>query len=77
MLFDIFHQRDPADYPDLYNVRARYYAAALKRGIVDDYVIDLGVYRDAIPGASRRDIHDVHERLEEFVGEWRKWTASA
>jgi hypothetical protein len=74
MLFDIFHQRGPAKYPDLYNVTARFYAAALKRHLADDCVIDLGVYRNAIP-ASRRDVHDVHERLKELVGESRKWTA--
>jgi hypothetical protein len=72
MLFDIFHQRDPAKYPDLYNVTARFYAAALKRHVTDDGVIDLGVYRNAIPDASRRDVHDVHERLKELVGETRK-----
>jgi hypothetical protein len=74
VLFDIFHQRDPAQFPDLYNVKARFYAAALKRHVDDDSVIDLGVYRDAIP-ESRRDVHDVHERLNELVGEIRKWTA--
>jgi hypothetical protein len=74
MLLDIFHQRDPDKYPDRYDVTALFFAPALKRHVTDHGVIDLGVYRNAIP-ESRRDVHDVHERLNELVRETRKWTA--
>jgi hypothetical protein len=60
VMFDIFHARDPAKYPDRYDVTARFYAAALRRQVTDDCVIDLGVYRNVLH-STQRDVHDVHE----------------
>jgi hypothetical protein len=63
MLFDIFHERDAAIHPDLYRVTIRLHAPALNRDVTDDAELDLGVYRSVLH-ATRRDLHDVHERLK-------------
>jgi hypothetical protein len=73
-LFDAFIQRDAAAYPELYRVEINFHAPALQRDFSDDSVLDLGIYRGAMH-ATRRDLHDVHERLKELVTETRKWTA--
>jgi hypothetical protein len=74
VMFDLFHQRDPNVYPDVFDVEISFYAPALKREIGDKSVLDLGLYRNILH-PMRRDVHDVHERLNELVKEARKWTA--
>lgn len=74
VMFDIFTQRDPTEFPDVFRVNISFYAPALKRRFQDDSVLDLGVYRNILH-ATRYDVHDVHERLKELVNETRKWTA--
>jgi hypothetical protein len=76
VLFDLFTQRDESVYPDLYRVKVTFHAPALKRRIEDESVLDLGVYRNILY-ATRRDLHDVHERLKELVTETRKWRRRA
>jgi hypothetical protein len=74
-MFDLFHQRDPNVYPDVFGVEISFYAPALKRELGDKSVLDLGLYRNILH-PMRPDLHDVHERLRELVTEARKWTAS-
>jgi hypothetical protein len=74
VLFDIFHARDAAVYPDLYRVKTTFYSPALKDELDDESVIDLGIYRNVLH-TTRRDVHDVHKQLQDLVTEARKWTA--
>lgn len=74
LLVDVFTARDAKIYPDLYRVQVTFKAPALRREERTGFVLDLGVYRNVLH-LMRRDVHDVHERLEELVRQVRKWTA--
>ena len=65
VLFDIFTQREPASYPDVYKVQVDFYAPALNETIHDDSVLDLGVYRNVLH-ANRRDVHDLVAEVEKI-----------
>lgn len=66
IMLDLFHQRDAETYPDLYRVHATFYAPALKQHLGEDFVLDLGLYRNVLQ-VNRRDIHDVHDQLKKLV----------
>jgi hypothetical protein len=73
-LFDSLVDRKPGELPDLYAVTVRYYDEA-GRPFEERLDLDLAVYWN-LTTVERREIHDVHERLKDMLGEMKKWRSA-
>lgn len=73
-VFDHFPQREGSGLPDTYRVTIHYRSEPLNCDYTDVVELDLGIYRNLVH-STRKDVHDVHDRLKEIKDEIRKWTA--
>lgn len=73
IVFDRSPDRLKAELPLTYNVTARYRSEPLNKDYADPIVLDLTPLLGVTP-VVRKDIHDIHQRLDEISKEVRKWT---
>jgi hypothetical protein len=71
-LFDTLPSRIKEGLPDDYSVRVSY-KDALGKEHAETTTVGYGFLRD-VGRITRRDMHDVHRRLEEIAREVKKWT---
>jgi hypothetical protein len=73
--FDIGHQRFEADLPMSYVATVQYKDEDGKRSFKEKLDLDLELFM-YLESPTRRDLHDVHERLEDIGKTLRKWSGS-
>jgi hypothetical protein len=71
IFLDMFQERTPGKFPDVYVASVSFYSPTLERSFQDESVLDLGIYRHVMFDM-RHDIHDVHKQLKELAAELRK-----
>jgi hypothetical protein len=75
VLFDSAVERQASALPDRHIAEISYQDQQLRRQFVEEVELDLGIYWD-LATVARKDLHDVHARLEEIQRIFDGWTSS-